>query len=291
MRGINFEFAAILLSRNCNVVIADLSLRPEAQKLLDTYTHSPRAVFCKTDVTDWTQLSGAFTTALAEFSCLDIVCPGAGVFEPHWSNFWFPPGSAESKDSVDGLGHYATLDINVSHPIRATQLAISEFLNPSGGGTKVSPSNPKRIVLISSIAGQTAYLTTPLYFASKWAISGFVRSLGDLESTKGIRVNACAPGLIKTPLWTDHPEKMAFVDEGTDQWATAVEVAEAMMRLLEDPAMVGGTILEVGHEQTRVVPQFDGVGPQGSGNTVSNLVTKGAQEVYGWLERALWGRQ
>lgn len=198
---------------------------------------------------------------------------------------------SKSKDSADGLGHYATLDINVSHPIRSTQLAIAEFLNPTNGVAAVSTSNPKRVVLISSIAGQTAFLTTPLYFASKWAISGFVRSLGDLDMTMGLRVNACAPGLIKTPLWTDHPEKMTYVDEDTDKWATAFEVAEAMLRLVEDPEMIGGTILEVGHEQTRVVPQFDGVGPQGSGNTVSNLLTKGGQEVYGWLSEKAWGKR
>jgi len=266
-----------------------MSLRPEAQALVDTHTSSPRAIFCKTDVRDWTQLSNAFAIALKEFTSLDIVCPGAGIFEPHWSNFWHPPGSDASKDSINGLGHYATLDINISHPIRATQLAIAEFLNPSNGGEKASTSNPKRIVHITSIAGQIASLTTPMYIASKWALSGFTRSLGDLEGKLGIRVNACAPGIIKTPLWTDHPEKMRYLDE-KDDWATPLEVAEAMLRLIEDPSLPGGTIFEVGHEQTRVVPLFDPVGPSGRGNTASNLSTHGVEEVFGWLSEKDWGK-
>ena len=36
----------------------------------------------------------AFKTADQEFGGADIVCPGAGVYEPHWTNFWQPPGSA-----------------------------------------------------------------------------------------------------------------------------------------------------------------------------------------------------
>jgi NAD(P)-dependent dehydrogenase (short-subunit alcohol dehydrogenase family) len=128
---------------------------------------------------------------------LPQVCPGAGVFEPHFSNFWHPPGSKASKDSAqpaDGVGHYATLDINVTHPIRCTQLAISRWLNPAKDSKvgKVSAANPKRVVHISSIAGQAPSFTTPLYIASKHAISGFIRSLAQLD-TLGIRVNGVAP--------------------------------------------------------------------------------------------------
>jgi NAD(P)-dependent dehydrogenase (short-subunit alcohol dehydrogenase family) len=46
----------------------------------------------------------------------------------------------------------------------------------------------------------------------------------------GIRVNGVAPGLIRTPLWTDHPEIMTLVDFSKDEWATAEEVAEGMHR-------------------------------------------------------------
>jgi NAD(P)-dependent dehydrogenase (short-subunit alcohol dehydrogenase family) len=129
---------------------------------------------------------------------------------PTGSNFWHPPGSEKSKDAVDS-GRYTTLDINITHPIRSTQLAISEFLAPASGD-KVSPTNPKRVVIISSIAGQLSNLATPLYVAAKHAMNGFIRSLGHLDATTGIRVNGVAPGVIKTPLWTEHPEKNKFLD-------------------------------------------------------------------------------
>jgi NAD(P)-dependent dehydrogenase (short-subunit alcohol dehydrogenase family) len=71
--GINYCFAKLLLENNCNVVIADLALRPEAQKLIDDYTTQPRAVFVKTNVVMWDELNNMFDIAEKEFGGADIV--------------------------------------------------------------------------------------------------------------------------------------------------------------------------------------------------------------------------
>lgn len=86
--GINLSFATLLLEKGCNVVFADLSLRPEAQAVVDQYSQPssrPKAVFVKTDVTDWAQLDNMGNVAMEHFGGMDIVCPGAGVYEPVWS--------------------------------------------------------------------------------------------------------------------------------------------------------------------------------------------------------------
>lgn len=81
--GINLCFAQLLISHGCNVVFADLALRPEAKEVVDAHqSGSPRAVFQQTDVTEWTQLERMFEVAEQEFESVDIVCPGAGVYEP-----------------------------------------------------------------------------------------------------------------------------------------------------------------------------------------------------------------
>lgn len=242
----------------------------------------------KTDVTDWGDLHRMFSAAYTTFGALDIVCPGAGVFEPHWSNFWHPPGSTQSKDAVDS-GHYKTMDINVTHPIRTTQIAIAEFLNPTIGD-KASIENPKRIVHISSIAGQVFGLPTPLYIASKWAISGFVRSLGGLDSTLGIKVTAVAPGIVKTPLFTEHPEKLKMIDQENDVWVTPDEVAEAMLVSLEDANIPSGSIVEVGSEYTRVVQPFNDPGPMGRPGVRTGHGSGKVDEVYEWLATEGWGK-
>lgn len=76
MIGINLSFAKLLLSKNCNVVIADIALRPEAEEVVKLYSSkesSARAVFVKTDVMVWDQLTKMFEVADAEFGGADIV--------------------------------------------------------------------------------------------------------------------------------------------------------------------------------------------------------------------------
>ncbi len=84
--GINLSFARALLTKHCNVIFADLALRPEAQELVSNHANnsqsSARAVFQKTDVRDWQHLERMFHVATREFGGADIVCPGAGVYEP-----------------------------------------------------------------------------------------------------------------------------------------------------------------------------------------------------------------
>lgn len=83
--GICLEFTKLLLSRGCNVLIADLRLTSQAEELLSSYEGNGKDVrvfWKKTDVMDWTQLQAAFDACMSEFGTLDIVCPGAGVFEP-----------------------------------------------------------------------------------------------------------------------------------------------------------------------------------------------------------------
>jgi 3-hydroxybutyrate dehydrogenase len=83
--GINLSFAKLLLENECNVLIADLSLRPEAKAVVEQYSGQStpnQAKFQQTDVRIWSQLANMFTTAEKEFGEIDIVCPGAGVYEP-----------------------------------------------------------------------------------------------------------------------------------------------------------------------------------------------------------------
>jgi 3-hydroxybutyrate dehydrogenase len=136
-----------------------LALRSEAQDFVNSTTASgPRAIFEKCDVTSWAQLQHVLDATERAFGAVDIVCPGAGVFEEAFSNFWIPPGTGESADTV-AESRYKLLDINLTHPIRLTQLAIGHFVARKKAGT---------VVNITSVAGQLALLSTPMYIASKW---------------------------------------------------------------------------------------------------------------------------
>lgn len=191
------------------------------------------------------------------------------------------------------------LDINLTHPIRTTQLALSHFRN------RGTPQRRKHIIHISSIAGQNAALAAPIYVATKHAINGLVRSMAKLDDKFGIRVTAVAPGVIKTPLWTDHPEKMKIVDDKADEWVTPEEVAEVMLALIQQDSVgeiigdksgkgpqfrvSGGTVLEVS-KTVRSVSPFNDPGPSNrAGNTVSDMNVL-EDEVYDLLSQKWWGK-
>lgn len=82
--GIGLELSRRLLDGGCNVVIADITFGQEAKELTDNTksTNGARASSVETDVTKWDELQNAFEYAIKTFGHLDIVVPGAGIFEP-----------------------------------------------------------------------------------------------------------------------------------------------------------------------------------------------------------------
>ena len=75
--GINLCLARLLLERGCSVVIADLSVRPEAEQLLEKYSPDrgelPHAIFVRTDVRIWAELERVFDLTEEKFGGADIV--------------------------------------------------------------------------------------------------------------------------------------------------------------------------------------------------------------------------
>nr|XP_036588987.1 hco3-transporter family protein [Colletotrichum truncatum]KAF6800629.1 hco3-transporter family protein [Colletotrichum truncatum] len=186
------------------------------------------------------------------------------IFEPAWSSFWNAPKTpsnpqSESRDVADAEpGTYAVIDVNLTHPIRLSQLAI---------GYWTQEHRPGCLVHVSSIAGHAYGIGTPLYFASKHGLHGFVRSLGDMRDLLGIRCSAVAPGAVMTPMWHEDPGKkdMASGEESESLFIEPEEIARAMLELCENPEYGNGTILEVAKGAKRVVPLYYAEPPKGDG--------------------------
>ncbi|PVH80111.1 NAD(P)-binding protein [Cadophora sp. DSE1049] len=290
-------FTKLLLANNCNVLIADLQLLPEAEALVNSSTPSSttngnsnsngvnggggkaRAVFQKTDVMDWGQLEKAFERVVTEFGSVELVVPGAGVFEPSWSNFWHP--NFKTSPSTPETSTYKTLEINLTHPIRCTQLALDVFKRQSP--TSSSSSTRHTILHITSIAAQLPLLPVPLYAASKAGLSSFIRSLAPLEPHSNIRVAAVAPAIVNTPIWS---ERRNWVDEKVDVWIGPERIAEVMLGVVQGEEFVGGTVLEIGLESVRRVEGVGDPGPDMSARGYSvGGIGEGVVGTFGLLEK------
>ncbi|KAI8948678.1 short chain dehydrogenase [Xylaria longipes] len=74
-------------------------------------------------------------------------------------------------------------------------------------------------------------------------------------------VSAVAPDTVKTPSWTEAPDKKHLVGNDRGLEILPEPVAEAMLDLCENPKYSNGTILEVMNDHRRVVPLFNADSP------------------------------
>ncbi|KIW99554.1 uncharacterized protein Z518_11293 [Rhinocladiella mackenziei CBS 650.93] len=203
----------------------------------------------------------------------DIVVAGAGIYEASTAGFW--------NDADRGSG-YKLLDINLTHPIKTTRIAI-RHLRQAG--------KPGMILHISSITAQKPSAVLPLYSVSKAAISQFVRCMAPLESLCGIRVVAVAPGVVDTPLFRDSPGALAHIDMEKDFVLPRSEIVRAMVALIRDATYPSGTILEVGDIGLwRPVEILNDSGPQGRSTLPRQKAKKAIQLVEAHLKEDAEGR-
>jgi 3-oxoacyl-[acyl-carrier protein] reductase len=91
-----------------------------------------------------------------------------------------------------------------------------------------------RIINISSVVGQMGNIGQALYAASKAGIIGFTKTVARECATRGVTVNAVAPGFIETDMTAKLPEKLReeFLKQiPIGRFGTCAEVAEMIVFL------------------------------------------------------------
>lgn len=224
LTGIGLAFAQACQAKGARIVIADLKLTKDAETFIAQAGQSNVALK-RCDVTNWTDLHDVISTSVEKFGQVpDVYAPVAGIYEPSFSNFW--------DDEEDG---YKTIRINVEHPIKFARLAMRALAGAKKQGV---------VVMVSSTAGIRATYLASLYTASKHAIVGFTKAMGQADPDLGVRINCIMPGMVSSPLWHDRDDSMKEWGHFKDRKGLETsDIGECMVRMVEEGKYEGGTCL------------------------------------------------
>jgi 3-oxoacyl-[acyl-carrier protein] reductase len=133
----------------------------------------------------------------------------------------------------------AVLRINLKSIFNCTQAVALPMMKQRSG----------RIVNVSSVVGQIGNVGQSNYAASKAGIMGFTKSVAREMASRGVLVNAVAPGFIDTEMTAGLPEgvKEAFLKQiPLGRMGTVDEVAEVVCWLCsESSRYLTGQVIHV----------------------------------------------
>ena len=172
------------------------------------------------DMADATALVAALEKITVESPGIEVFVSNAGV----------------SKDGLALRYSQADWDVTMNTNLRAAFLCAQALLRPMMKARKGS------MVFISSVIGQTGNGGQVAYSASKGAINAMVKSLAKEVGSRNIRVNAIAPGFIKTDM--------------TEALPTATKeaiLAQIPLGTFGDPADVAETVAFLASPRSRYI--------------------------------------
>ena len=204
--GIGKAIAIAFAREGADIVVADRVTKDRAGEVLaGIKTHGRKSLCVQTDVSDEASVQAMAKAALAKFGRVDILVNNAGIF----TESLIEDLSIEDWDRV--------MNVNLRGVFLCTRALIGQMLERRDG----------RIINIASQLGQIGGKSVGHYAASKAGVIGLTKSLAREVSTRGVLVNAIAPGPIETPLLASE----------TEEWRSA--------KLAELPIGRFGTVDEV----------------------------------------------
>jgi len=207
------------------------------------------------DVSDPTAVAAMFAEVRARHGRLDVLVNNAGI-----------SGLDASPDAVAGLahvmrrqatelataGHVSThLDVTMHLPDDVWRRTLAVHLDGTFFCTRealrlMSERNAGAIVNMGSIMGTSGGVGAPAYCAAKAGILGLTRTVAREVASRGIRVNAIAPGWIATDMTAPLDPVRPLLEAQTPlgRFGDVDDVAWAAVYLASDEAkFVTGQVL------------------------------------------------
>lgn len=225
-QGLGYAIAEQFIAEGARVMLGDLSIdatRAAAEALGGSGV--ARAFAC--DVTSGAAVDGLVAAAVEEFGSLDIMVNNAGI----------------TRDSTLRKMTEQQFDDVISVHLKGTwngTRSAAAIMREQGSGA---------IINMSSISGKVGFVGQTNYSAAKAGIVGLTKAAAKELAHLGVRVNAIAPGLIRSAMTEAMPQriwdgKLAEVPMG--RAGEPSEVAAVALFLASDmSSYMTGTVLEV----------------------------------------------
>lgn len=230
-RGIGAAIAKRLARDGFNVVINEVS-----QEALDTYgaqtaeecrAFGVKAECYAADVSDYSQCEAMVKKVKEDFGTIDVLVNNAGITR----DGLLLRMSEENYDDV--------IRINQRSVFNMTKLAGAVMLRQKSG----------KIVNLASVAGLYGNPGQMNYSASKGAVIAMTKTAAKELGSRGINVNAVAPGFIKTPMTdklTEEQRGAILAQIAMKRYGEPEEIAGVVSFLCsDDAAYVTGQIIEI----------------------------------------------
>lgn len=225
-QGLGYAIAQQFIAEGARVMLGDLNIDPTraaAESLGGSDVARARAC----DVTSGAAVAGLVAAAVEEFGTLDIMVNNAGITR----DATLRKMTEEQFDDV--------ISVHLKGTWNGTRSAAA-IMREHGGGA---------IINMSSISGKVGLVGQTNYSAAKAGIVGLTKAAAKELAHLGVRVNAIAPGLIRSAMTEAMPQriwdaKLAEVPMG--RAGEPSEVAAVALFLASDlSSYMTGTVLEV----------------------------------------------
>ena len=186
-----------------------------------------KSLAVKVDVSNFSEAENLGKTVFDAFGQIDILVNNAGITR----DGFFLRMKEEEWDAV--------IAVNLKSVFNCSK-AVIRYMGKQRGG---------KIISVASVVGQIGNIGQANYAASKAGIIGFTKTLAREFASRGIMVNAVAPGFIETGMTRTLPEKVreGFISNiPLGRMGTPGEIAEAVLFLATDASnYITGQVINV----------------------------------------------
>lgn len=225
-RGIGKTIAVKLAESGLDIAIADMN--PVSDEVLrEIEEYGTKCLAFQLDVTDVESVNSVVKKIIDKTGGIHILVNNAGITQDNL----FMRMKPEQWSQV--------IDVNLNGVFHVTKAVIRTMVKQHSG----------RIINISSVVGFSGNPGQVNYSSTKSGLIGFTKSLSREVGTRGITVNAVAPGFINTAMTQalNESQQQAILSQiPLGRMGEAEDIANAVAFLAsEEASYITGTVLHV----------------------------------------------